>query len=1243
VLRRVVALFAVVLTVIGLCAAGPAGGSEPAGPPPAAGTRTVPHPDSPSGPDEYLPGTAGPGTGPRTQRGAHPDTGGTVTVSSTAVHGTLTLTPFVMGTVTSSIGGTVQGFFYVRTHGSSTWNIANGAEVDGPSGSVISWNFADQMGSAGVGYDWQMEGCQSGSCSALTAITQFGIDAMVASGNRSYMGYYTQKISNSSSLNVNYATGNLVIDSTDLSIGGINGTNLNFARAYNSITDATRTRNDFGDNWTNAVADLALFTATLNQIAIVGPSGYLAGFLHPGSSWVATSGFDADLTYSGSIYTLTFHHAADGFNAGDAVTFTSAGLVTAITDKHGNAITITYNPSVSGQVQTITDTQGRTVTLSNYNAAGQAQTVTDSTGRVLTYGYDTSGNLTSFADAGVHAGISGDAATQYSYDSGNRLTQITDPAGRVTKISYVGTGGKVATITAGYGTPSATTTQFAYYGVGSSICTAQPSYACTTVAQDRANATPNPAAGTYEKSRYFYDNSSRLKYVYDPNANMQATTWDVNSNVLTQSDKMTTPNLTTVTYDSAGMNNPLSIADPTGMTDTLAYTGSGHPYQPDKQTLPNTASTPTSTQVAYTYTAAGSSTAYGDVTQVTQGATTLQSTYQGDGTTTCSAKPGEVCTVTNGKSGVTSFGYDSAGNLTSVTPPSPLGVIHYTPDALGRDTTIEDGKSQSTTVHYDALDRVTEVDYPSSAKTITYTYDGDGNTTAEAVTTSSGTVNYAFTYDPLNRLTDKTQPANGTAITDNAYTYDLLGNLTKLVQSGGAYPNTVTFTENYTYNNVNLPQTVAATSSDPTGSPGSTATITLTQDADGRTTGIAIGSGETRAISYDNAGREVETKAVKTSGSVTLSDLVYCYVNPVTDCPTTPTGAPLSGGIETQLKQRATDTVASLTTGYTYDALSRLLTADQTAGGTDARTYGYDADGNRTSQTINGTTTTYTYNTADQATSTGYSYDAAGNGTATPSLSTLVYNTLNQTSSMTKSGTTANFTYAGGGQDTRTTAGSTDASLSSLGTDVEENSAGYHYYVRDPAGNLLAIINTTPYTATTRYPVLDGQGSVIALTNGTGTTEDTTTYDPYGLVLTHTGTDYNPYGYTSSYTDTTGLIHDNARYYNPADGRFTQQDPAGKTTNLYTYAGADPVNQSDTSGLSSALDYGSECLSGAESGLAIGLVSGADETGVGAAGAAVLGCGQGLIEEGVNDLFGGDLGTIGGAISDVGEAITDIF
>lgn len=47
-------------------------------------------------------------------------------------------------------------------------------------------------------------------------------------------------------------------------------------------------------------------------------------------------------------------------------------------------------------------------------------------------------------------------------------------------------------------------------------------------------------------------------------------------------------------------------------------------------------------------------------------------------------------------------------------------------------------------------------------------------------------------------------------------------------------------------------------------------------------------------------------------------------------------------------------------------------------------------------------------------------------------------------------------------------------------------------------------------------------------------------------------------------------LHFGARYYNPVDGRFTQQDPTGQGPNLYNYADANPTSYVDPAGTSVA-------------------------------------------------------------------------
>jgi len=279
--------------------------------------------------------------------------------------------------------------------------------------------------------------------------------------------------------------------------------------------------------------------------------------------------------------------------------------------------------------------------------------------------------------------------------------------------------------------------------------------------------------------------------------------------------------------------------------------------------------------------------------------------------------------------------------------------------------------------------------------------------------------------------------------------------------------------------------------------------------------------------------------------------------------------------------------VANNTYGYTYDALNRVTAASVTAGTGTSYSYSYDANGNRTSQTAGSTTTSYAYNAANElcwaytgsssnACSTAptgavtYTFDANGNETASSSSDSLSYNSKNQTTSITYGGTTlSSLTYADAAQTQRTVAGSTEYANTPLGVQVSTISGTSTYYIRDAKGNLLGErIGSNHW-----YYLTDGLGSIVAVISGDGLTiGDRYGYDPYGNTTTHTGTTANPWGYAGGYTDPTGLIKFGTRYYDPALGRWTQQDPIGgsiadpNALDRYNYVACNPMNGRDPSG-----------------------------------------------------------------------------
>ncbi len=129
----------------------------------------------------------------------------------------------------------------------------------------------------------------------------------------------------------------------------------------------------------------------------------------------------------------------------------------------------------------------------------------------------------------------------------------------------------------------------------------------------------------------------------------------------------------------------------------------------------------------------------------------------------------------------------------------------------------------------------------------------------------------------------------------------------------------------------------------------------------------------------------------------------------------------------------------------------------------------------------------------------------------------------------------------------------------------------------------------------------DHLGSIRLVTNAAGTVVNTYDYDSYGNRQNVVEAVENPYSYTGrEYDGESGLYYYRARTYDPASGRFLQEDPlelgqgalwkilaprialpdansplrlATSDLNLYRYAGNNPLNAVDPAGTSSLRSY----------------------------------------------------------------------
>jgi RHS repeat-associated protein len=699
-------------------------------------------------------------------------------------------------------------------------------------------------------------------------------------------------------------------------------------------------------------------------------SGDLTGVTDPtGATW--TLGYDTnhqltsmlDPNQHGAVDPRPLTNVYDGQGrvtsqtdyAGRTTTFdyTSTPGSTVITDPRGNVTIDTYKNGMLQSTTKAAGTDDEATWTHNYDPDLLAQTAVHGPDGTWSTTYDAAGNKIDATDP------VGDEQT-WTYDSLNDMTSHTDADGVTTTNTFDGHGNLLTSSTP-IG-PATRTTVFhhgnpAHPGDVTSVTdpdgkTATMSYDSYGQLTTTTDADGNTTTFSYTCPSGCYNNIGLIYATVSPRGNVTGATpadfqttsrYDADGRMISTTNAL--GHTTLVGYDLNGSRT--SVIDPNGNVTTLAY---------DRD---------------------------GELTTTTRADTTTVSTsYDADG---------NVTAQTNAAGHATTYAYDHRDRVVSMTDPDNH-VTTYSYDAAGNLLTTTDPAGRTTTRSYDPADRLTGIDYSDPATPdVAYTYDPAGR----RLTMADGTGTTTYSHDALGRLTGVTDGTGDTV----GYGYDLRGSLTSLT-----YPNGHTVSRTYT------DAGRLATVSDWLGH-----IIRFDYNLDGALTAIHDPNGVDETTTYDRADEVVGMSDVKSS--VTLAGYTYSRDSNGQLTATSPTGATGQTNESydyTQLNQlhHYTTGLSSGAYGYnsaddpvtladgttqTFDPADELLTSTSGAATT---TFGYNADGDRTTAASPAGTAHYGYDQADRltsytnptgTTSANYLYNGDGlrqsktvGGTATP-------------------------------------------------------------------------------------------------------------------------------------------------------------------------------------------------------------------------------------------------------------------
>jgi RHS repeat-associated protein len=554
------------------------------------------------------------------------------------------------------------------------------------------------------------------------------------------------------------------------------------------------------------------------------------------------------------------------------------------------------------------------------------------------------------------------------------------------------------------------------------------------------------------------------------------------------------------------------------------------------------------------------------------------------------------------------FAYDAAGRRTFETNANNE-LIRYTNNPAGDLIALTDGKTQTTRWNYDEYGRVTNKLDQTGVEILRYAYDPDNRLTNRW---SAARNNTHYSYDPVGNLLAVSYPLSPSI----NFSYDELNRLTNMVDASGTTKYTYTAgnqllsedgpwdSDTVTFGYTNRLRT-SLNLQQPTGA----WTNGLSFDAAHRVTNIISQAGSFKYSYAPNLASRLTIQLALPAGFFITNQ--YDVVARLTDtalysAPTTV--AERSTYTYNQAGQRITFQPPAVPRyAFTYDPIGQLKSATNGQPSYN-RGYLYDAAGNLLTLTNQGSTSTFTVDSKNEAISQPTytnAFDANGNlisrnnsSTGVP-FHTFAYDDENQLTNITTSSRRTDMTYDGLGRlrkrdeftgspgawtlssETRyiydrnlviqqRDANNTPTISFTRGTDLSGTFQG-----AGGIGGLLACSEgySSGNWTTNNFYHADGSGNITRLFSTNPVVFINIAYDPFGNIIlssAHLLNSANPYGFSSKEgLQNSAMRYYGYRFYDPNLQRWINRDPIQErgNLNLYSFAQNMVPNMVDKLGL----------------------------------------------------------------------------